>query len=114
MNKTGPGVTEFALGDRVADLTTIGSCFEYICRPAGGLTKVTEFDLPVNFFLGRYDMTANPDLSRAYFDRIEAPVTGLYTFENSAHSPLFEEPDRATEILLQDVMQGTNTFSDVN
>lgn len=76
--------------------------------------RLTEFDLPVYFFLGRYDMTANPDLSRAYFDRIEAPITGLYTFENSAHSPLFEEPDRATEILLQDVMQGTNTFSDVN
>jgi pimeloyl-ACP methyl ester carboxylesterase len=74
--------------------------------------RLTEFDLPVYFFLGRYDMTANPDLSRAYFDRITAPMSGIYTFEHSAHSPLFEEPVRAIEILLRDVLQGTNTLAD--
>lgn len=73
---------------------------------------LTDFDLPVYFFLGRYDYTANPDLSRAYFDRINAPVRGVYTFEHSAHSPLFEEPGRAIEILLQDVLQGTNMLAD--
>ncbi len=75
-------------------------------------TRLTRFDLPVYFFLGRYDYTANTDLSRAYFAKIEAPVKGLYMFEDSAHSPLFEEPDRATEILLQDVLQGRNALAD--
>jgi hypothetical protein len=39
-------------------------------------------------------------------------VKGFYEFENSAHSPLFEEPKRATEILLQDVLRGTNALAD--
>ena len=42
VDKTGPGVSGFAVGDRVADLTTIGAYSEYICRPANGLTKVPE------------------------------------------------------------------------
>ncbi|WP_167767182.1 alpha/beta fold hydrolase [Jannaschia formosa] len=66
--------------------------------------RLTEFDLPIYFFVGRHDRTAHPDLSRAFFDAIEAPVKGFYVFEDSAHSPLFEEPARATEILLNDVL----------
>jgi len=75
-------------------------------------TRLTEFELPVYFFVGQYDQTANPALSRAYFDAIDAPVKGFYVFGDSAHSPLFEEPERATEILLRDVLQGTNAFAD--
>lgn len=67
--------------------------------------RLTEFEVPVYFFVGAHDLTANPELSRAYFDRIEAPVKSFYVFENSAHSPLFEEPERAIKILLRDVMR---------
>jgi pimeloyl-ACP methyl ester carboxylesterase len=76
-------------------------------------TRLIDFDLPVYFMVGRHDQTANPTLSRSYFDMIDAPVKGFYTFESSAHSPLFEEPLRATDILLQDVMRGTNAQADV-
>ncbi|MBX3250726.1 MAG: alpha/beta hydrolase [Myxococcales bacterium] len=74
--------------------------------------RLTEFRLPVYFFVGRHDYTANAELSRAYFDAIDAPVKGFYLFEHSAHSPLFEEPERATEILLRDVLRGTNELGD--
>lgn len=70
--------------------------------------RLTELELPVYFFVGRYDYTANPKLSQAYFEAIDAPVKRFYVFENSAHSPLFEEPARAKEILLNDVMGGSN------
>ncbi|MEQ8743010.1 alpha/beta fold hydrolase [Parasphingorhabdus sp.] len=66
--------------------------------------RLTEFALPVYFFVGRHDYTANPELSRAYFEAIDAPMKGFYVFENSAHSPLFEEPVRAKQILLNDVI----------
>ncbi|MDF0603942.1 alpha/beta hydrolase, partial [Psychromarinibacter sp. C21-152] len=75
--------------------------------------RLTEFDLPVYFLTGRHDYTANAELSRAYFERIDAPVKGFYLFDNSAHSPLFEEPERATGILLHDVLQGRNALADV-
>ena len=73
---------------------------------------ITRLDVPVYFFVGRHDLTANPGLSRAYFDRIDAPVKGYYTFEDSAHSPLFEEPNRAIDILVRDVTQLTAELAD--
>lgn len=67
-------------------------------------TRIHRLDLPVYFFTGAHDLTANHDLSRMFFAQIDAPVKGFYTFDASAHSPLFEEPHRAREILRQDVM----------
>jgi pimeloyl-ACP methyl ester carboxylesterase len=61
--------------------------------------RLTAFQVPIHMFVGMHDLTANPALSRAYFDMIEAPEKGFHVFENSAHSPLFEEPERAVPIL---------------
>lgn len=66
--------------------------------------RVHRLEIPVYFFIGRYDYTTNQDLSRDFFLRLDAPVKGFYTFADSAHSPLFEEPLRAREILRQDVL----------
>lgn len=38
----GPGVEDWTVGDRVADLTTIGAYSEYLCLPADRLTPVPE------------------------------------------------------------------------
>lgn len=38
----GEGVTAFAPGDRVADLSTLGAYSEFICRPADDLTAVPD------------------------------------------------------------------------
>lgn len=64
-------------------------------------------DVPVYFFTGKHDLTANPVLSRELFERIEAPLKSYYMFEHSAHSPLFEEPDRAIGILVRYVTART-------
>jgi pimeloyl-ACP methyl ester carboxylesterase len=73
---------------------------------------VDTLDLPVYFFLGQNDFTANHTLARQFFDGISAPGKGFYTFENSAHGPVFEEPQRAREILGQDVLAGVNHLAD--
>lgn len=75
-------------------------------------TKVTGLAIPVYLLHGVYDYTVSYDLARAYFERLEAPVKGFYTFENSAHSPLFEEPDRFCEIVREDVLTGTTGLAD--
>jgi pimeloyl-ACP methyl ester carboxylesterase len=72
----------------------------------------TEFDIPVYIFAGIYDYTVNYDLQKEYFSIINAPVKGFYTFENSAHSPPFEEPGRFIGILLNDVLNGNSTLAD--
>jgi len=76
------------------------------------IEQATRLEIPVHFLIGRHDLTANPDLSRELFDRIEAPVKGFYTFEDSAHSPLFEEPGRARRILREDVLTGRADLAD--
>jgi len=75
-------------------------------------TRVREVAIPLYFFTGRYDLTANHDLAAAFFDQISAPVKGFYTFENSAHSPVFEEPARARDILRNDVLTGKSVLAD--
>lgn len=70
------------------------------------------FEIPVYFFSGCYDYTCPYPLTLEYFKTIDAPLKGFYTFENSAHSPLWEEPDRAIEILVKDVLKKGNEMAD--
>jgi pimeloyl-ACP methyl ester carboxylesterase len=74
--------------------------------------QVTEFHLPVYFFCGIYDYTVNYALAKDYFEKLQAPMKGFYTFEQSAHSPLFEEPEKMQKILLEDVLAGANNLAD--
>jgi pimeloyl-ACP methyl ester carboxylesterase len=80
---------------------------------ATDLTKqIQKLDLPVYFFHGKYDYTVSYPLTKAYLDELQAPIKGFYTFEHSAHSPMFEEPDRMRQIIQEDVLQGKNNLSD--
>lgn len=60
---------------------------------------VQSVDVPVYFLAGRYDYTCCYELQKEYFDFLNAPRKDFYTFENSAHSPLFEEPEKSEEII---------------
>jgi pimeloyl-ACP methyl ester carboxylesterase len=74
--------------------------------------RVTKLDIPVYFFSGIYDYTVSRTLARDYFLKLQAPMKGFYTFEQSAHSPMFEEPDKIQRILEQDVLAGANNLAD--
>jgi pimeloyl-ACP methyl ester carboxylesterase len=73
--------------------------------------KVTKLDIPVYFLEGIHDYTCNYILAQDYFEKINAPVKGFYTFEESAHSPIFEEPEKVQKILREDVLSTTTKVS---
>src|ERR1043165_8604284 len=73
---------------------------------------VPALEPPVYFFHGRHDYTVSYSLAKAYFDELRASVKGFYTFECSAHSPMFEEPGKTVRILREDVLGGTNRLAD--
>ncbi len=73
---------------------------------------VPKLEIPVYFFCGKYDLTVNHDLAKSYFEKLESPLKGFYTFENSAHSPIFEEPQKVKRIIVDDVLNGTTNLSD--
>jgi pimeloyl-ACP methyl ester carboxylesterase len=75
--------------------------------------KVTKLDVPVYFFEGIYDYTCNYTLAMDYFRKLNAPIKGFYTFEKSAHSPIFEEPEKVQKILREDVLKGANKLADI-
>lgn len=75
--------------------------------------EVLELDLPVYFFEGIYDYTCSFNLAKDYFEKLKAPVKGFYTFEQSAHSPIFEEPEKSLRILREDVLVGANNLADI-
>lgn len=74
--------------------------------------EVTELELPVYFMHGVYDYTVSYPEAKSYFEKLKAPIKGFYTFEQSAHSPMFEEPEKMQKILLEDVLAGANNLAD--
>lgn len=80
---------------------------------AADLTEqIPRVDVPVYFLHGVHDYTCTYAETLTYFDRLTAPIKGFYAFEDSAHSPVFEEPDKVMSILREDVLHGTNRLAD--
>ena len=75
-------------------------------------TTVTSIAVPVYFLHGIHDYTVTLPETKAYFETLEAPRKGFYTFPSSAHTPILEEPDRLERILEQDVLAGTTSLAD--
>lgn len=67
--------------------------------------EVPAIKVPIYFFAGKYDYTCCYDLQKEYYEKVNAPIKAFYTFEDSAHSPLFEEPEKAIDILKEDIIK---------
>lgn len=74
--------------------------------------QVPSVDVPVYFLHGVHDYTCAYAEASSYFDRLTAPLKGFYTFDESAHSPMFEEPGKVMAILREDVLNGSNRLAD--
>ena len=74
--------------------------------------EIGRLAVPAYFLHGRHDQTVSYERARSYAGRLEAPRVGFYTFKHSAHSPAFEEPDRALRILTDDVLAGGTALAD--
>jgi pimeloyl-ACP methyl ester carboxylesterase len=76
--------------------------------------QVPEINIPIYFFHGIYDYTVSYPLAKNYFEQIKSPLKGFYTFNNSAHSPIFEEPLLVKKIIEKDILNDTNSLADKN
>lgn len=76
--------------------------------------SITKLDIPVYFFSGIYDYTVNYSMSEAYLKKISAPVKGFYLFKESAHAPIFEEPEKVLQIMQSDVLKGKDDLADTH
>jgi pimeloyl-ACP methyl ester carboxylesterase len=75
--------------------------------------KIPELKIPVYFIEGIYDYTCSYSEAKSFYEKLKAPVKGFYTFQNSAHSPFFEEPEKMQKILKEDILTGYNNLADI-
>ncbi|MCM3764252.1 alpha/beta fold hydrolase [Neobacillus niacini] len=57
-------------------------------------------EVPVTIMMGRHDLTVPHAPTQEFFDQLQAPSKEWLTFENSAHSPNYEELEKFTQIVV--------------
>lgn len=62
------------------------------------------FDVPVFLALGRNDYQVSAKLATQYFEQITAPCKNLKWFEESGHSPMWEEAESFNAFLVSEVL----------
>lgn len=58
------------------------------------MNTAKSMDVPVYLLLGHHDYNCSYKLAEAWYEALEAPEKKLIWFEDSAHSPQWEEPDK--------------------
>ncbi len=76
-------------------------------------TRHPSIDAPIFLLVGRHDRVISPDLGAAYIDSVDAPQKEVIWFENSAHSPQFDEPEAFNATVI-DIAEQVGLLSDLN
>jgi len=71
------------------------------------LDKIHQLRVPVYFFEGRHDRIAAcaPELVIEYYEKLNAPKKEIIWFEESAHHPNIDEPEKFQNILIHKVLK---------
>lgn len=67
--------------------------------------RIPQVEIPVYFIHGIHDQQVSYSLSKEYFEQLRAPEKKFFTFEHSAHGLIPEEPDRYTQILIEEFLK---------
>lgn len=81
----------------------------YDVEPKPHQGEVESVAVPVFLFLGRHDLNTPSQVAADYLGRLDTPLERIVWFEESAHFPFLEEPQRFHEQLLS-VMREVERF----
>jgi pimeloyl-ACP methyl ester carboxylesterase len=65
------------------------------------VAQCNKFEIPYYIFQGRHDKNTPSDLIEEFYNVIDAPDKDLIWFENSAHSPMKEEPEKFKSLMVE-------------
>jgi pimeloyl-ACP methyl ester carboxylesterase len=68
------------------------------------MTQAADLEVPVYFFVGRYDVNAMASLAERYYDVLDAPLKELIWFEKSGHPPLYSEANKLVDVMVNRVL----------
>lgn len=83
-----------------SDFTAKYLLTEIIEKEISFFESIKEIKVPVYFCMGRYDYTSPSIIVEKYSKQLKAPKKENIWFENSAHFPDYEEPDKFSDVLL--------------
>lgn len=66
-----------------------------------------QLDVPIYILEGAAELPARRDLLLDWFDRLEAPIKEIFTFEDAAHSVAFEQFEVLSAILTETILPQT-------
>jgi pimeloyl-ACP methyl ester carboxylesterase len=69
-----------------------------VVQKANFFESSVKFEVPFYLIQGDYDYMTSTVLAKKYFDVLEVPKKEFFLFDNSAHSPNMEEPEKFVEI----------------
>ncbi|GIL23892.1 MAG: alpha/beta hydrolase [Bacteroidota bacterium] len=61
--------------------------------------EIDSMQVPVYILQGLYDYQTPYPVAKVFFDQLKAPEKKFFTFEKSAHSPIFEEVEKFNQIV---------------
>ena len=99
---------EYTLGDKINYLRGMNFTKSYlwdVVMKTDLFKAVPSQQIPVYILQGRFDYQTSYVIAKEYFDSLKAPVKKFFTFENSAHSPIFEEPEKFERILKEILLE---------
>jgi pimeloyl-ACP methyl ester carboxylesterase len=94
------GSSEYGLLDKINFIRGIINTFGHVYPQLYDIdmrTDYTKLNVPVYFFLGRYDINAPTVLVEEYEQVLNAPDKGIVWFEYSGHNPWINERDKFVE-----------------
>ena len=71
------------------------------------LGRIKRLEVPVIITQGRHDFNTPSAIAKEWFDALEAPSKVWVWFENSAHSPDVEEPEKWSAVLAEELSKHT-------
>ena len=96
--------SDYSLGDVLRTLRGITDTQAALLHQINELyldTLVPRLDVPFVMVQGRLDKVAPGDAALRYFDALVSTNKQFVWFENSAHTPQFDEPERFRNLLCQ-------------
>jgi pimeloyl-ACP methyl ester carboxylesterase len=96
--------SDYSLGDLVRSVRGVTATQAALLPELATLDlvdSVPRLDVPVVMVQGRLDQVAPGDAAQHYFNSLEAQTKELVWFENSAHTPQLEEPEKFRELMMQ-------------
>jgi pimeloyl-ACP methyl ester carboxylesterase len=101
---------EYGLLDKVYWALSLLNTFPHVYAQLNDVDLRTEapaLDVPVYFIRGRWDFNTSHRLAEEYFALLDAPHKQLIWFEDSAHTPMWDEPAHFVDVMINTVLADT-------